>query len=643
MPTQSQNSLNQRTGIRWFAILVGLCLIPFNSFWIMQMEAVYYSAHSTTYSLFFNTICSLLVLVAVNVPLRKIHFNLALNREELITVFVMLNQSSALVGHSMLQILPSTMAAPFGLSTPENEWIQLFSQHIPTWLLISDAHALEDYIKGGKSESSLYIAGHFNAWLIPVLIWSVFICLLMFVMICINTIFRQHWMNQERLGFPITQLPNEIANPDSGFFKNKLFLISCAVVGIINIINGLHFLLPQVPYLRVTPYDLGVFFTDKPWDAMGYMPFTLRPFLIGLIFLIPLDISFSCWVFFFLWKAQLVVGSALGYQQRPEFPEQSAGAYIALCVIAVWMARRHILGIFKALVQASSDHTRIITEPLPYKTAVLGSIVGFLLMVFFCCWAGMSFWIAGLFFALYLMTAIAVTRVRAEVGSPIHDLHFAGPEYLIINAFGTRKLGLGNLAILPFFWFLTRAHYSDVMPHQLEGFKLADRARGYNLRFLVAMLVATIFGTLVAFWAILDSTYRHSGAAMSWAGRESFSLLALWLSHPEPMNITGMVFFIYGLLFGIFIMLMRTKFLWWSLHPAGYAVSSTYGMRDYWSLFILVWLTKWLILKLGGLKAHQRVLPIFYGMIVGEFAVGGFWALFGIVFRTQTFNFTAWW
>ena len=68
----------------------------------MQMEAVYYSAHSTTYSLFFNTICSLLVLVAVNVPLRKIDVNLALNREELIAIFVMLNQSSALVGHSML-------------------------------------------------------------------------------------------------------------------------------------------------------------------------------------------------------------------------------------------------------------------------------------------------------------------------------------------------------------------------------------------------------------------------------------------------------------------------------------------------------------------------------------------------------------
>ena len=90
-------------------------------------------------------------------------------------------------------------------------------------------------------------------------------------------------------------------------------------------------------------------------------------------------------------------------------------------------------------------------------------------------------------------------------------------------------------------------------------------------------------------------------------------------------------------------MFMRTQFLWWTLHPAGYAVSSTYGMRDYWSIFVLVWLIKWLILKIGGLKLYQRLLPIFYGLIIGEFAVGGFRALFGIVFRKQTFNFTAWW
>jgi len=67
------------------------------------------------------------------------------------------------------------------------------------------------------------------------------------------------------------------------------------------------------------------------------------------------------------------------------------------------------------------------------------------------------------------MTITGVTLIRAEVGSPIHDLHFAGPEILMVDALGTRKLGPSNQTVISFFWFLTRAHYSDVMPHQLEG------------------------------------------------------------------------------------------------------------------------------------------------------------------------------
>ena len=106
----------------------------------------------------------------------------------------------------------------------------------------------------------------------------------------------------------------------------------------------------------------------------------------------------------------------------------------------------------------------------------------------------MTFLAAGAFFVLYLMTQIGMTRVRAEVGSPIHDLHFAGPEYLMVDAVGTRKLGADNLSILSFFWFLTRAHYSDVMPHQLEGFKLSDRASVNSRKLVIAMLAATVFG-----------------------------------------------------------------------------------------------------------------------------------------------------
>ena len=565
------------------------------------------------------------------------------NQGELLIVYIMLSQASALAGHSMMQILPPSMVAPFGLATPENEWKELFGRYIPKWLAVSDKKALGVFIKG---ESTLYTAHHIKAWLTQVIVWSVFICTLMFCTICINIIVRKQWTLRERLTYPIVQLPYEMTDRRSGFFRSKLMWISFILVGVIDTINGLHFFFPAVPYLHIKPYDLGTFFTSRPWNAMGYTAVIFRPFLIGLIFLIPLDIIFSCWFFFFFWKAQLILGSALGFQQRPEFPEQSMGAYISLFFIALWIGRHHLMRFLKSLLSLGKKENVIddsSTEPLRYRTAVLGLVCSLTFILLFCWKMGMSPWAAGLFFTLYLMTVIGVTRIRAEVGSPVHDLHFAGPEYLMVDIFGTRKIGPSNLSIISFFWFLTRAHYSDVMPHQLEAFKLADRARMNHRGVLAAILIATAVGTLVAFWQILDSGYKHGGLILGWAAWEPFNRLQNWLSHATPPDIAGMGFFAYGLLFGIFLMFMRTRFLWWPLHPAGYAVSSTYGMRDCWSMFFLVWLVKRILLKYGGLKMHRKAYPFFFGMILGEYVVGGFWTIIGVLLKTRIYSFTAWW
>ena len=151
------DTANQRISVTWRSVVIGLFLIPLNAVWIMQMEAVYYSAHSTLIALFFNVVCNLLILVLLNIPLRKLSPNLAFNQGELITVYVMLSLSSALVGHSMLQILPATMAAPLALATPENDWRDLFWRYIPQWLAISDERALEGYVRGVKKGGAITI------------------------------------------------------------------------------------------------------------------------------------------------------------------------------------------------------------------------------------------------------------------------------------------------------------------------------------------------------------------------------------------------------------------------------------------------------------------------------------------------------
>ena len=46
------------------------------------------------------------------------------------------------------------------------------------------------------------------------------------------------------------------------------------------------------------------------------------------------------------------------------------------------------------------------------------------------------------------------------------------------------------------------------MPHQLEGFKLAERTGTSNKRLALAMMLAVALGSLSAFWALIDRAYR---------------------------------------------------------------------------------------------------------------------------------------
>ena len=128
------------------------------------------------------------------------------------------------------------------------------------------------------------------------------------VMLCLNVIVRKQWTEHEKLAYPIIQLPLAITEGGgtSTFFRNRILWIGFALAAFIDILNGLNHFFPQVPRIPVRHnyHNLGRYFTTKPWNAIGWLPLPLYPFLIGLGFLLPLDLSFSIW-FFFLFKNML--------------------------------------------------------------------------------------------------------------------------------------------------------------------------------------------------------------------------------------------------------------------------------------------------------------------------------------------------
>ena len=93
------------------------------------------------------------------------------------------------------------------------------------------------------------------------------------------------------------------------------------------------------------------------------------------------------------------------------------------------------------------------------------------------------------------------------------------------------------------------------------------------------------------------------------------------------------------ILLNVGMMSMRTKFLWFPLHPAGYVIGVAPGTIDnYWFTLLICVVIKGLLLKHGGIRSYHRAIPFFIGMVLGQSLIGCFWPLMSIVFRTSVYN-----
>jgi len=559
---------NELTPPRMKIVLVlGTLLTVANCYWIVMAEAIRRTMHLTVQSIAFNAVFCLFVLILLNMVLRYYLPRIALTKPELLMIYTMMCMGSTVGGHGFMQLLIPMMGHVYWFATPENDWANLIWPYVPSWMGITDKTALINHYKGG---STFYTFENFHAWLIPILAWSAFVLAFVMVMLMINILVRRQWVEVEKLTYPIIQLPLRMINEPLSLFRNKLFWTGFAIAAGLDILNQLHFMFPNIPGVHLKMYDLQRYFTDRPWSGIGWFPISFYPWVIGLGFLIPLDLLFSCWFFYLFWKAQRVIIFAFGLSSRggayagyQSMIEQSAGAYIGLFFIVILANHRYIIRIFKcSLGLEQIDQSN---EPMSYRLALLILALSFLFLVGFSATAGMSVWLAVVFFVLYFMVDIAVTRMRVEMGVPIHDIHNGGPDLLLPPTLGTRRLGVSNLTIMSMYWWFNRTHYSDPMPHQLEEFKLAEQTKTNNRKMLFVIIFSVILSIFATFWSYVDPSHRvgMEEARMNWVGQESMDRLQNWLMNPiEPSSSTAISFGV-GMVFTLFLASMRMRFLWW--------------------------------------------------------------------------------
>lgn len=617
-------------GITWRSLLLSAVLIPVNVFWVTIHEVRWYSLDGSCLPLFITPIFILFCLVLLNLVAHKLWKPLALSQGELLTTYILVVMSSTISGHDMMQNLLGSMSHPFWFATPENGWAERFFHYIPDWAAVRNKELLRGYYQGNSTLTGEVWA----AWAVPLLVWGTLIVVLVAMMLCLNVIVRRQWAENERLTYPIVQLPLALTeNFGTSLLRNRIFWYGFAIPAVIDLFCGMHAFFPAVPTVNVKLNNIltrGI--SGPPWSYMGRADISWYPFMIGLAYFLPLDLSFSCWFFYVVRLAMQIIAGLTGHPSggsNPYLPEQGAGGWLALAFLAI-LGSKHYL---REVIRQAFHGQKWPGEPMTYRAAVGGLLLGFVYLIWWSAKLKVGWVLAAVFWILYFLLSLAMTRVRAELGAP-HEIFFVNPRRIMFTALGTGAFKPEELTFLSITYWFNRCYRCHPMPAQLEALKMAENDRMNSRRLVWAMLIASVLAIVVCSWANLWVCYNDGAAAKcigfkQWVGAESYNDLSRWLEVQERPNPAGTTWMVVSAAFTFFCAFMRRQFLWWPFHPAGYPLAVSFALEYFWFAVFVAWALKGSVLRIGGMRLYRQGIPFALGLILGDYFFGSIWAIIG--------------
>ncbi|MCS7252760.1 MAG: DUF6785 family protein [Armatimonadota bacterium] len=579
----------------------------------------------------FFTLCTLVLL---NSALARIKASWRLRQCELILIYAVLASTTVIASSGGMHFLVPALTAPVYYASPVNNWEELFWSYIPTWFAPQDREAIRMFYIGGTSVPIVH-------WLLPMAVWSAFTIAIMLFTLSLCILFKRQWIERERLTFPTVVLPVELTKPGFEALRNRSLWLGFIMAFVLGSWNTLSMNYPSLPMIDVrgTRLDVGRYLTDRPWNAIGSMPMTFYPFIIGIGYLLSLEVTFSCWLFYFITKLEAVFCEAIGISQLgrggisryPYIAHQGAGAFLAIALLSVWIGRTYLAQVLQTILGKSGTAQE--RKSLIIALAMLISSFSFL--IFFARAAGMRATVGALLFALSFTYMLSATRLRAEAGNAWLFGPHADPYTLVTTTLGTNALTPRELTIMAYFRNIASFDLRCLpMPHQMDALKMSGMINLNQTKLLWGIIIGTLICVPTAFYGALSVWYNlgAAGKADVWRvymGREPFTMLESFLRQPVLPDIRETIAVAIGFMVTCMLTFARAHLLSIPTHPFGYAVANTATMHKVWLPFMISWAFKGVLLRYFGTTAYRRALPFFLGLILGDFAHGGLWTLVG--------------
>ena len=579
-----------------------------------------------------------LLTFVVNAALGKVKSDFALNSSELKTVYVMMVVACAIPTMGMSAQLLPIITSPFYYALPENSWAELIQPHIKPWLVPQGKLWIKYFYEGLPSwEGNI----PWGIWIKPLLIWGSFLMVLYFVMICMTVILRRQWMEKERLVYPLAQLPLEMSRLEgksilSPIFKNRIMWIGFAIAFVISSLNGLHYYYPVVPGVQLVQ-SISIF------RRTTTLIFRLSLPMVGFFYMVHLDVAFSLWFFNLLSLAVRGFMKYFGHHYTenlgiygspsPIFAHQGMGAIAVLVISGIWVGREH----FKQVIKKAFINDPNIddsNELISYRTTFWGMLIGLIYMTFWLHATGIPLWIVPIFLLTTFLIFVGLTRIVVESGMAEAVASTIGSSF-VISSIGARTLGPEGLTSMALTYVWSSDIRTFVMASAANGLKVAESTERKRPLFW-AMILAIIVCAVSSIWMLLRVSYLYGGInGNSWfyggGAKAPYNYIITQIMNPTEANITG--WYIKGIGAGIMTLLMflRQRFLWWPFHPIGFAIGPIWMMDQMWFTVFLAWIIKSSILRYGGLKLYRTLLPLFLGLILGQFVCNGTWLILDLI------------
>ncbi len=635
--TTAPDSRTTLRGLNVPAFVVSVVFLVISMAWILAAGMVGRGAQIGESVPVIPAMGALFVLTLLAPLLRRVWHRLDLTQADVLLVYVFLCIAVTCSSVGVVRLLLPSLTAAQYFASPDND-LQLLSTHFPRWLVPQDPGAIRDMYEGADGEIIPW-----GAWVVPLLSWSFFLLATYISMLGIMTLFRRRWAEKEHLTFPIVHLVMDISEQTrtglvSGFFRNPVMWVGFGIALLFNILNILHSWNPSVPALG-RGYSFDALFTERPWSAISPLGMAWRPENFALGYLVSTEITFSVWVFYVLLRFSNVAATAGGYDISgfPFDQEQSAGAYLALGIFLVWVAREELAQIVRKAFAGLAGELDDSGEPMSYRWAVIAAVGGFAAMVAFAAKAGMLVWTASIYFGLILLFAMVYARARAEAGAAMVWLFpFYQHKRMMIYALGSAPLApqgnITNLTIFSMFMFLSRGYYQSMMAYQIEASKIASNVNVRQRAMSLWLIVALVLGLLGAYYIHMQAYYTHGanileggtteGGYRTRLARTEYEATAGYLkAHVKPDGqraTAGLV----GFIVATALIVLRLLFLRFPLHPLGYAMVTSYG-SPIWGPFFIVWVIKTVVMRVGGMRLYRQLIPLFVGLFLGHFFIIG--------------------